>query len=137
VPGDKITGYVTRGRGVTIHRHDCYNVIYESEKVRLVPADWEPTDSVYPVSVEVKAWDRVGLIRDITTIVAEEKINIVAVSFTNHEDYTTSTFLTLDVKDLAQLSRLLVRIEGVRAVIGISRVGDEVVGKTGPRKKRV
>ena len=137
VPGDKITGYVTRGRGITIHRHDCYNVIYESEKARLVPADWEPTDSIYPVSVEVKAWDRVGLIRDITTVVAEEKVNIAAVNFTNHEDYTTSTFLTLDVKDLAQLSRLLVRIEGVRAVIGISRVGDEVVGKTGPRKKRV
>ncbi len=134
VPGDKITGYVTRGRGVTIHRQDCYNVIYESEKARLVPADWEPTDSVYPVSVEVKAWDRVGLIRDITTIVAEEKINIVAVNFTNHEDYTTSTFLTLDVKDLAQLSRLLVRIEGARAVIGVSRVGDEVVGKTKPKK---
>jgi len=134
VPGDKITGYITRGRGVTIHRHDCYNVIYESEKARLVPADWEPTDSVYPVSVEVKAWDRVGLVRDITTIVAEEKINIAAVNFTNHEDYTTSTFLTLDVKDLAQLSRLLVRIEGARAVIGVSRVGDEVVGKTKPKK---
>ncbi|UCG10377.1 MAG: bifunctional (p)ppGpp synthetase/guanosine-3',5'-bis(diphosphate) 3'-pyrophosphohydrolase [Dehalococcoidia bacterium] len=135
VPGDKIMGYVTRGRGVTIHRQDCYNVIYESEKARLVPADWEPTDSIYPVSVEVKAWDRVGLIRDITTIVAEEKVNIAAVNFTNHEDYTTSTFLTLDVKDLAQLSRLLVRIEGVRAVISVSRVGDEVVGKTSLRKK--
>jgi GTP pyrophosphokinase len=110
-------------------------VIYESEKARLVPADWEPTDSIYPVSVEVKAWDRVGLIRDITTVVAEEKVNIAAVNFTNHEDYTTSTFLTLEVKDLAQLSRLLVRIEGVRAVIGVSRVGDEVIGKTGHKKK--
>ncbi len=135
VPGDRIMGYITRGRGVTIHRQDCYNVIYESEKARLVPADWEPTDSVYPVSVEVKAWDRVGLIRDITTVVAEEKVNIAAVSFTNHEDYTTSTFLTLEVKDLAQLSRLLVKIEGVRAVIGVSRVGDEVTGKTSPKKK--
>jgi GTP pyrophosphokinase len=135
VLGDRIVGYITRGRGVTIHRQDCYNVIYESEKARLVPADWEPTDSVYPVSVEVKAWDRVGLIRDITTVVAEEKVNIAEVNFTNHEDYTTSTFLTLEVKDLAQLSRLLVRIEGVRAVIGVSRVGDEVTGKTSPKKK--
>jgi guanosine-3',5'-bis(diphosphate) 3'-pyrophosphohydrolase len=132
VPGDKIIGYITRGRGVTIHRQDCYNVVHEDEKDRLIPAEWEPTDSVYPVSVEVQAWDRVGLVRDITTVVAEEKVNIATVNFTNNDDYTTSTFLTLEVKGLAQLSRLLVRVEGVRGVISATRVGDGAAVKTSP-----
>ena len=132
VPGDKIIGYITRGRGVTIHRQDCYNVVHEDEQNRLIPAEWEPTDSVYPVSVEVQGWDRVGLIRDITTVVAEEKVNIATVNFTNNDDYTTSTFLTLEVKGLAQLSRLLVKIEGVRGVISASRIGNRAAVKTSP-----
>jgi GTP pyrophosphokinase len=107
-------------------------VVHEDEQNRLIPAEWEPTDSVYPVSVEVQGWDRVGLIRDITTVVAEEKVNIATVNFTNNDDYTTSTFLTLEVKGLAQLSRLLVKIEGVRGVISASRIGNRAAVKTSP-----
>ena len=132
MPGDKIIGYVTRSRGVTVHRQDCSNVIHEDEKDRLIDVEWEQTDSVYPVTIEVQAWDRVGLIRDITAIVAEEKVNIAAISFTNHDDGTTSTFITLDTKGLTQLSQLLARIEGVRGVIGITRLGDEATTKNGP-----
>ncbi|MBA7479271.1 GTP pyrophosphokinase [subsurface metagenome] len=84
VPGDKIVGYVTRTRGITIHRQDCYNVIHEDEKERLISVEWGPTDSLYPVSIQIEAWDRVGLIRDITTMVAEEKVNIAAVSSVHH-----------------------------------------------------
>ena len=98
----------------------------------MIPVEWEQTDSVYPVSIEVQAWDRVGLIRDITTIVAEEKVNIATISLTNHDDGTTSTFLTLNTKGLAQLSRLLARIEGARGVISIARLGDEVTAKSSP-----
>jgi GTP pyrophosphokinase len=132
VPGDIIIGYVTRSRGVTVHRQDCYNVIHEDEKNRLIPVEWEQTDSVYPVSIEVQAWDRVGLIRDITTIVAEEKVNIATISFANHDDGTTSTFLTLNTRGLSQLSRLLARIEGARGVISITRLGDEATIKSSP-----
>jgi GTP pyrophosphokinase len=132
VPGDIIIGYVTRSRGVTVHRQDCYNVIHEDEKYRLIPVEWEQTDSVYPVSFEVQAWDRVGLIRDITTIVAEEKVNIATISFANHDDGTTSTFLTLNTRGLSQLSRLLARIEGARGVISITRLGDEATIKSSP-----
>ena len=132
VPGDKIIGYVTRSRGVTVHRQDCYNVIHEDEKDRLISVEWGRTDSVYPVSIEVQAWDRVGLIRDITTIVAEEKVNIATVSFTNHDGGTTSTFLTLETKGLAQLSRLLAKIEGVHGVISTARVGDGSTIKGSP-----
>jgi GTP pyrophosphokinase len=130
VPGDRIVGYVTRSRGVTIHRQDCYNIIHEDEQERLVPVDWGETDSLYPVSVQVDAWDRVGLVRDITTIVAEEKINIASVSFAYHKDHTTSTFLTLQTRGLAQLSRILKKIEAVRGVISVARIGDEASKKS-------
>jgi len=133
VPGDKIIGYVTRSRGVSVHRQDCYNVIHEDETERLISVEWGETDSLYPVKIQVQAWDRVGLMRDITTAVAEEKINIAAVSFTNNDDQTTSTFLGLETANLVQLSRLLAKIEGIRGVISAVRIGDGVSGKTSPQ----
>ena len=129
VPGDKIIGYTTRSRGVTIHRQDCYNVIHEDERERLIAVGWEQTDSLYPVNIKVEAWDRVGLIRDITTLVAEEKVNIARMSSTHNDDHTVSEFFTLETTGLVQLSRLLKKIEGVKGVISISRVGDEAVVK--------
>jgi len=129
VPGDKIIGYVTRSRGVTIHRQDCLNVLHEDEKERLIKVEWEHTDSLYPADIQVEAWDRVGLIRDVTAIVAEEKVNIAKMSFANHDDHTTSLYLTLEMTGLAQLSRLLVKVEGIRGVIRVTRVGDETTIK--------
>jgi len=123
VPGDKITGYITRSRGVTIHRQDCYNVIHEDEKERLIPVEWGQTDSLYPASIQVEAWDRVGLIRDITTVVAEEKVNIAGVSSAHHNNHTATVNFTLETKGLAQLSRLLAKIEGVQGITSITRVG--------------
>ena len=132
VPGDEIIGYVTRNRGVTVHRRDCRNVIGKDEKERLIPVEWGETDALYPVNIQVDAWDRVGLVRDISSIVAGEKVNIASVSFVNHDDHTCSTFLTLETKGLTQLSRLMARIEGVRGVISVARVGDEATVKTSP-----
>jgi len=132
VPGDKITGYVTRSRGVTIHRQDCYNVVHEDEKERLIAVEWGETDSLYPVNIQVEAWDRVGLIRDITTIVAEEGVNIASMSSVPHDDQTVSEHFTLQTKGLAQLSRLMAKIDGIRGVIGVSRVGDEATIKLKP-----
>jgi GTP pyrophosphokinase len=129
VPGDRIAGYVTRSRGVTIHREDCYNVINAEEKERLVGVEWGETDALYPVNVQVEAWDRVGLARDITSIVAGEKINISTMNVNIHDDYTTSIFLTLETKGLAQLARLVGKIEGVVGVINVTRVGDEATMK--------
>jgi GTP pyrophosphokinase len=133
VPGDKIIGYVTRSRGVTIHRQDCYNVVHEEERERLIAVEWGQTDSIYPVRILVEAWDRVGLVRDITTVVAEEKVNIAAVSFINHDNYTTSTYITLETRGLPQLSRLLAKIEGLRGVISVTRAGDEATIKASPQ----
>jgi GTP pyrophosphokinase len=129
VPGDRIIGYVTRSRGVTIHRQDCYNVVHEDERERLLAVEWGQTDSLYPVSIQVDAWDRVGLIRDITTIVAEEGVNIVSVSSVHHDDHSISLYFTLQTKGLTQLSRLMGKIDGIRGVTSVSRVGDEATTK--------
>jgi GTP pyrophosphokinase len=133
VPGDKIVGYITRSRGVTVHRQDCQNVINEEEKDRLVPVEWGKTSDLYPVQIQVQALDRVGLMRDITTVVAEEKINIAAVSLVNNDDQSISIFLSLEAANLAQLSRLLVKIEGIRAVTSATRIGEGAMVKAGSR----
>ncbi len=133
VPGDPIIGYITRSRGVSVHRQDCHNVIHEEEKDRLIPVEWRDTDSLYPVKIQIQASDRVGLMRDITTLVAEEKINIATVSLTNNDDQTISTFLTLETANLAQLSRLLAKIEGIRGVISATRIGDGASAKASPQ----
>jgi len=125
VPGDKIIGYITRSRGVTIHRLDCHSVRQEDEKDRLVPVEWGQTDALYPVNIQVEAWDRVGLMRDITVIVAEEKVNITSLVTRNQSDRTTNMELTMETRGLAQLSRLLKKIESVKGVIRIVRIGDK------------
>jgi len=129
LPGDKIIGYITRSRGVTIHRQDCYNVLHEDEKDRLIPVEWGRAEALYPVSIQVRAWDRLGLMRDITTVVAEEKVNISSISLVSNGDHTTTTSLILETQGLAQLSRLLKKIEAVRGVISVSRMGDEAAKK--------
>jgi len=129
VPGDKIIGYITRSRGVSIHRQDCHNIIHEDEKERLVPVDWGQGDHFYPVGIQVEAWDRVGLMRDVTTVVAEEKVNITSVNLGESDGQNITMFLTLETKGLAQLSQILKKIDGVKGVISVSRVGIEPSGK--------
>ena len=124
VPGDKIIGYITRSRGITIHRHDCHNVLHEDEKDRLVPVEWGQADSLYPVNIQIEAWDRVGLMRDITTVVAEEKVNITSLALHNRDDRTVTMDFTMETQGLAQLSRLLKKIEAVKGVMRIVRIGD-------------
>ncbi|HEY8173331.1 MAG TPA: TGS domain-containing protein, partial [Dehalococcoidia bacterium] len=123
VPGDKIIGYVTRSRGVTVHRTDCYNVLHEDEKDRLVDVEWGRTGASYPVAVHIEAWDRVGLLRDLSTIVSEEKVNMLGVR-TEHGDRTTAVYLTLETTGVSQLSRLMAKLESVRGVITVNRQMD-------------
>ena len=121
VPGDPIVGYVTRSRGVTVHRRDCGNVLREDEKERLVEVEWGQRGQLYPVAVRIEAWDRVGLIRDIGSIVAEEKVNMAAVRTQEHSDQTVSVFLTLLTAGVDQLTRLLSKLEAVRGVFSVDR----------------
>jgi GTP pyrophosphokinase len=132
VPGDDIVGYVTRSRGITVHRCDCFNVVNEEEKERLIKVEWGQPDSQYPVNIQIEALDRVGLVRDISTVVAEEKVNIASMNVVEHDDRTTTLYFTLETKGLAQLSRLLTRVVGIRGVSSVFRVGDEATAKKQP-----
>jgi len=138
VPGDKIIGYITRSRGVSIHRADCPNVANEDEKERFVPVEWGHGDDYYPVNVQVEAWDRVGLVRDVSTAVAEEGVNITSVNLAEGDGQTMTMFLTLEIKGLAQLSQVVKRIDAVKGVISVSRLGDEAArpGKAVPNPPR-
>jgi GTP pyrophosphokinase len=121
VPGDDIIGYVTRSRGVTVHRSDCFNILNEEEPQRLVDVAWGQTGELYPVAVQIEAWDRVGLLRDVSTVIAEEHVNMVAVTTLEREDRTTSIALTIETQGVDQLSRLLSKLETVRGVMSVTR----------------
>jgi GTP pyrophosphokinase len=113
LPGDPIVGYVTRGRGITIHRQDCRNILYLEDKERLIEVDWgEDLKQVFPVMVQVLAYDRTGLMRDITEIMAGERINISAANVATHpKDHTAVITATLEINSIVQLSRVLAKIE--------------------------
>jgi len=120
LPGDNIIGYITRSQGITVHRRDCVNVRKAQEKERLIEVSWGETQEVHPVNVQIDAWDRVGLLRDITTVVAEAKVNIAGISTTYHND-VVSVFATLEITNMAQLTQVLSRIQGVRSVLSAIR----------------
>jgi GTP pyrophosphokinase len=121
VPGDKILGYVTRGEGVTIHRFDCPNVLKEEEKERLIDVEWGRRGQMYPVAVHIEAWDRVGLLRDVSTVVAEERVNMVGVRTQALDEDQILILATLETTGIEQLSRLLSKLEAIRGVITVSR----------------
>jgi guanosine-3',5'-bis(diphosphate) 3'-pyrophosphohydrolase len=122
VPGDAIVGYITRGRGVTVHRGDCSNVTGTKDRERLVEVEWEDrTVREYPVAIRVHAWDRDGLLRDVANVIAENKVNMLAVSAAANPDRTATINATLNVTSLEQLSRVLSRLEAVRDVFEVMR----------------
>jgi GTP pyrophosphokinase len=121
-----IVGYVTRGRGVTIHKWDCPNILIRTGKdevERLIEVDWGTAQKrIYPVVIKVRAWDRDGLLRDIATVVAGEgvnmrKVNSVAVQKTNLANLTA----TLEITTFSQLISILDKIERLPNVIEVTR----------------
>jgi GTP diphosphokinase / guanosine-3',5'-bis(diphosphate) 3'-diphosphatase len=132
VPGDDIVGYITRGKGVTVHQVSCGSVAREEERDRLIGVDWGKTEQqVFPVTVKVECWDREGLVRDVASVVADERISMSAVSAVVHKDQTATVWCTLEVSGLDKLSRVLNRIEGMRDVFEVVRVVGRAPVQTG------
>ena len=125
LPGEEIIGYITRSRGVTVHKANCPNVLNEDEQERLVNVEWGRTKQLYPIRLTVQAWDRVGLLRDITTQVSEEGVNIASAVTTENTDGTSTTSLTLHTTGVDQLGRLFSKLERVRGVINASRSSND------------
>jgi GTP pyrophosphokinase len=124
VPGDPIRGYITRGRGVTVHRADCANVKNMKDPERLVEVEWEErTVREYAVAIRLQAWDRDGLLRDVANVIADNHVNLLAVSAVANPDRTATINATLQVTSVQQLSHVLAKLEQVRDVFEVSRDG--------------
>jgi GTP pyrophosphokinase len=119
-PPDPIVGFVTRGRGVTVHRASCANVKRLAAE-RLVTAEWgEARGATFPVDIEVEAVDRTGLLRDISEVLSRERINVTA-THSSSADFAARMRFTLEVNELAQLQRVLGLIREVRGVMRAGR----------------
>ncbi len=122
LPDDDVIGFVTRGRGITIHRRDCPNMLH-ADKNRKIEIRWgSDNHQTYPVLIRVMAYDRPGLVRDIADIVAGEGVNMAAASaITNKKDHTAVVTATLEVRSMNQLSRILNKVDRLPNVVEARR----------------
>jgi GTP pyrophosphokinase len=120
VPGDRIIGFVTRGRGITVHRVDCPNIGHESE--RLIEVNWgrPNVEQRYSVPIEIIAYDRDGLMKDISTVVADERVSMSSVNVSVKNNIATF-YLTAEIATMEQLNRILARISSLRSVVEARR----------------
>jgi GTP pyrophosphokinase len=122
IPGDPIVGFITRGKGVTVHLRTCPTVINERDVHRLIDVEWDdPAQQTYPIAIRIEAYDRTGLLSDITNVVAENKVNILAANVITSPDHTATVRATLQVASVAQLARVLSRIERLKDVYAVQR----------------
>ncbi len=126
VPGDAISGYITLGRGVSIHRADCSNLLryMNSSPDRIVSVEWGgANEETFPVDIQISAIDRQGLLRDITSVLANDKVNLIAANtFSDHKRHLAQMRLSLEIGNIAELSRILARIEQLPNVIEVKRI---------------
>ena len=121
IPGDEIIGFVTRSRGVTVHKRTCPSVLHEDEPERLVQVEWGQAKELFPVRVTMLAYDRVGLLRDLTQNVSEEGVNISNVVTAQQPNGTVNLTFNVHTTGLQQLSKLFSKLEGVRGCISVHR----------------
>ncbi len=126
VPGDEIIGYITVGRGVSVHKKDCVNILQSSEKNqnRLIQVEWgNDSDHQYVVNMTIHAYDRQGLLRDITSILASEHINVIsALTLTNKHDHSADFKFTIQVSGIEMLAKVFQKIQQLPNVIEVRRV---------------
>jgi GTP pyrophosphokinase len=122
VPPDPVRGFVTRGKGVSVHREDCAALkrLAEAQPERLLDAEWGKSEGSYAVDIAVTATDRRGLLRDIGDALAREKINVTAVRTQSRDEIAFMRF-TFDVGNMAQLKRALAQVREVKGVIRVAR----------------
>ena len=125
VPGDEIVGYITQGKGVTIHRMDCTNILNltEENRLRLVEVEWgEAEVQTYPVTLLIEALDRQGLLSDITRTLADEKVNVLASNtLTDKKKQLARMAVTIETRDLHQLHRVMDKIQQLHNVTDVIR----------------
>lgn len=125
VPGDQIVGFITRGQGIAVHREDCTNIINleEDKRERLIEADWgEQLDKTYSVSIHVEAFDRQGLLRDVSKVLSDEKVDVMGVNtLSNKDEQTADMTITAEITDLNQLGKVMDKINNLPNILSVSR----------------
>jgi GTP pyrophosphokinase len=125
VPYDDITGFITKDRGVSVHRTDCNNILHlkEKEQARLIEVEWGDTNiQDYPVNIIIQANDRHGLLSDITRTLSDDKVNVIAVNtMSNKKEQSARMAVTVEIRDLLQLTRIMDKISQLKNVIDVSR----------------
>ena len=119
---------------MTVHREDCPNLANEDEPERIVDVRWPGVDQRYPSSIVITARDRTGLLRDITTIVSAEQVNITDIRDRRNADHSVTISITVETSGLAQVSRLLSRLEEVPEVVGVHRITGTASKSAGRRR---
>ena len=126
IKGDNIAGYITRSRGVTVHRTDCPNIKNENVQETLIQVDWGQARKLYPVDIQIDAYDRVGLLKDITALVSEHRVNIANCETREVADRSIIT-MTLYTRGIDELNKVFSKLEGVKGVTNIIRSPDQSV----------
>jgi len=125
VPHDEVTGFITKDRGVSVHRADCKNILHlkEKDQARLIEVEWGDTDvRNYPVNILINANDRHGLLSDITRTLSDDKVNVIAVNtVSNKKEQSARMAVTIEIRDIQQLSRIMDKISQLRNVLEVSR----------------
>jgi GTP pyrophosphokinase len=128
VPPEPIVGYITQGRGVSIHRQDCGNLLGLNQRhpERIIEVGWGGSETAtYPVDLRITAFDRTGLIRDISTVLADEGASVTDLSsHTNRESMQTTMNISIEIRDLPTLSTAIARLEQLPNVISVKRKAD-------------
>lgn len=119
--GDAIAGYITRSRGVTVHRSDCTNILFATERDRVVEVFWGPDANQLSAGLRVSGWERVGLARDVAAVCADEDVNMVAFVTGQPKDGSVTLTFTIEPRDLRQLQRVIHKIDDVPGVTSVER----------------
>ena len=128
VPGDEIVGFVTRGRGVSIHRTDCVNIINisEEDRARLLDAEWlasaeEASGKLYKADINIYVEDRVGVLVEVAKVFTENEINVTAMSSRSGKNNTATINVTFDIRSVAQLNKVIDKLRNLECVYDIER----------------
>ena len=126
VPGDEIVGFVTRGRGVSIHRTDCINVmnISEMDRNRLIDAEWQDdgaSDEVYQAEINIYVQDKVGVLVEVARIFTESEINVTAMTTRSSKNHTATINVAFDIKGRSQLQKVVDKLRSLECVYDIER----------------
>jgi GTP pyrophosphokinase len=125
VPGDPITGFVTHGHGVSVHRVDCVNIVHLSslQQERMVEVNWAPTDgSVFLVAIQVEALDRTRLLSDVTRVLSDQHVNILSANVTTTRDRVAFSRFTFEMGDPKHLGHVLRAVRAIDGVYDVYRV---------------